>query len=347
MATNLDEAMTPGSSEQPVQKERGRWRRRIFRVLFVVSLLLNIILVGLLAERRKARFEEVFVEGNEAVQEKIVVIPVRGLIGAGLASQVDKMMKQLEEDPNVHGLVLRIDSPGGTVTATARAHHAMRRFIEHKREGSTAAFPVVASIEGIGASGAYYIATVADEIVVEPAALTGSIGVRLTLVNVSELAKRVGVEVRDVKTGPFKDSGSPFRPVRPEEEERFQELVQHYMQLFVDAVREGRGTRLREAMMDKITSGDVFVADEALQLGLADQVGYFEDAVARARELSGLEQVKVVELKKRWSIEDLFQLRFTRPMGAWSWLLPHEDPGVAVPQFYYLYGDFLPVAANR
>jgi protease-4 len=203
-----------------------------------------------------------------------------------LIARVREELQRAEDDDRVKAVVLRINSPGGTVTASDILYHEIMRFKERRK------VPVVASILDVGASGGYYVALAADRIVAHPTTVTGSIGVLMLTVNASGLLEKIGVSATYVKSGEFKDMGSPFRSIRPEEQALFQQLIDRFYGRFVGLVARSR--KMDEARVRSFADGRVYTADEALSLGLIDQVGYLEEAIAAARSAAGLSEAKVV-----------------------------------------------------
>ena len=186
----------------------------------------------------------------------------------------------------VRAVVLRINSPGGTVTASDILYHEVMRFKERRK------VPVVASILDVGASGGYYVALAADRILAHPTTVTGSIGVLMLTLNASGLLEKIGVSASYVKSGEFKDMGSPFRALRPEERALFQDLIDRFYARFVELVARSR--KLDEAKVRGFADGRIYTAGEALSLGLIDQIGYLEDAIAAAKGAAGLKDARVV-----------------------------------------------------
>jgi protease IV len=203
-----------------------------------------------------------------------------------LIARIREELQKAEDDDRVKAVVLRINSPGGTVTASDILYHEIMGFKERRK------VPVVASILDVGASGGYYVALAADRIVAHPTTVTGSIGVLMLTVNASGLLEKIGVSATYVKSGEFKDMGSPFRSIRPEEQALFQQLINRFYGRFVELVARSR--KMDEARVRSFADGRVYTADEALSLGLIDQVGYLEEAIAVARRAAGLTHAKVV-----------------------------------------------------
>jgi protease-4 len=231
-------------------------------------------------------------------RDKILLVDLAGVLAeepiftlearpqVSLLARVREELEKAAEDEQVRALVLRINSPGGTVTASDILYHEVTRFKAQRK------IPVVASILDVGASGGYYVALAADKIVAHPTTVTGSIGVLMLTVNSSGLLEKIGVSASYITSGPRKDMGSPFRALSPDERRIFQELIDGLYGRFVALVARER--RLPEPKVRAFADGRVYTASEALQLGLVDQIGYLEDAIALAREAAGVPTAKVV-----------------------------------------------------
>lgn len=244
--------------------------------------------------------QEFTLEGKAS--EKILLLPVRGVISdspeRGLVrtrpstvQEVVSHLRKAENDALVKAVVLQLNSPGGSVTASDVLYNEISRFKE--RTGR----PVVAMMMDVAASGAYYIALPADVIVAHPTTLTGSVGVIFIRPKVAGLMEKIGVGVEVSKSGLNKDSGSPFRATTPEEALIFQEMTDRLAKRFVDLVRKHRGPD--GAALSAVSSARVYLAEEALVLKLVDRIGYMPDAVAQARERAGLpEDAKLVVYRR-------------------------------------------------
>jgi protease-4 len=199
---------------------------------------------------------------------------------------VREELEKAAEDDRVKAVVLRINSPGGTVTASDILYHEIKRFKERRK------VPVVASILDVGASGGYYVALAADRIVAHPTTVTGSIGVLMLTVNSSGLLEKIGVSADYITSGPRKDMGSPFRALTPEERAIFQDVIDRLYGRFVGLVARER--RLDESRVRSFADGRIYTAPEALSLGLVDRIGYLEEAIALAKEAAATPEAKVV-----------------------------------------------------
>jgi protease-4 len=234
-----------------------------------------------------------------AAREKVLMIDVDGMISSALEtgifarekSVVARVFERLERaaaDPWVKAVILRLDTPGGEVTASDIVYHEVLRFKE--RTG----LPVVGLMMSVAASGGYYIASACDVIVAHPSTLTGSIGVISIFPSVEALMAKVGVKVNIIKSGPAKDSGSPFRDMTDDEKKLFQGIIDEYYEGFLAVVARGRKGKIQAADLRTIADGRVYTAPQALKLGLIDAIGYFDDAFGKARNLASLKSARLV-----------------------------------------------------
>ena len=234
-----------------------------------------------------------------AAREKVLMIDIDGTISSALEtgflarekSVVARVFERLERaaaDPLVKAVILRLDTPGGEVTASDIVYHEVLRFKE--RTGR----PVVGLMMSVAASGGYYIASACDVIVAHPSSLTGSIGVISIFPSLESLMSKVGVKVNVIKSGPSKDSGSPFREMTEEDRKLFQAIVDEYYEGFLEVVARGRKGKVPAADLRTIADGRIYTAPQALKLGLIDAIGYFDDAFGQAKDLASLKSAKLV-----------------------------------------------------
>jgi protease-4 len=203
-----------------------------------------------------------------------------------LLVRVREELKKATDDPKVKALVIRINTPGGTVTASDVIYRELRLF---KREKP---IPIVAVMMDVAASGGYYVALAADTIVAHPTSVTGSIGVIMLTFNAEGLMQKVGVAAQAVKSAERKDMGSPFRAMTPEERAIFQSVIDELYRQFVVKVAERR--QLPEATARTLGDGRVYTAEQALAHRLVDRVGYMPDAIDLARQAAGVDKARVV-----------------------------------------------------
>ena len=214
-----------------------------------------------------------------------------GLLGRSAPSMVSSLRESLqkaERDRDIAGVILRINSPGGTVTASDIIHHDISEFKKRTK------IPVQACIMSTGTSGGYYIAAAADRITAHPTAITGSIGVIMMKFNVEGLMGKIGVEEQTVKSGDKKDIMSPFRKATPEEVKLGQEIIDQLYGRFIDVVMARPGNTLSRDELKKVADGRIYTAGQALQAGLIDKTGYLDDVISEMRTSIGDDRAKVV-----------------------------------------------------
>ena len=247
---------------------------------------------------RPQALEEHVVEGEG--KAKILVVDVshvisdeerEGTLGIGkqesVVARVKEELRQAADDDRVKAVVLRINSPGGTVTASDTLYHMVREFAAKQQ------VPVIAQLMDLGTSGAYYAALAADDIVAQPTTVTGSIGVIMFGINLEGLLDKVGVKNQTLKAGAHKDIGSPLREMTPEERQILQGVLDDMRGRFVQLVRERRQHANADTFA-AVTDGRIVTAGQALQAGLIDRIGYLDDALALARKRAGLTAARVI-----------------------------------------------------
>jgi protease-4 len=269
-------------------------------------LLISLIFVGCTAPKIRLfpsqadPLKEFILEGQ--ADKKVLIIPVRGVISdvpregfvstrPSLLQEVVSQLRLAEKDKDVKAVLLKIDSPGGSVTASDILFNEIITF--KKRTGAK----VVVAMMGVAASGGYYISLPADFIMAHPTTLTGSVGVIFLRPRVTGLMDKIGVGVEVNKSGINKDMGSPYRPATAGEQEILQAMTDRLGVRFTDLVARYR--QLDPAVTAEIASARVYLAAKALELGLVDEIGYLDQAVARAKKLAGLpEDARVVVYRR-------------------------------------------------
>ena len=288
--------MPPMPYPPPPPPRRGGVGRAILMTMLalflLVSVLLNVALLGLGAGDASNIIQETTRTGK--ADQKIAVVPLKGIIDPNTAAQFDRFLTLAEKDKNVKALVVEIDSPGGTVTASDEIFDRIKRFKSKK------SVPVIVSMASLATSGGYYAACGADHIIAQPTTFTGNIGVLMPRYNFYKLMEKYGVEETTIVSSgaPFKNAGSSFRPETPEEKAYMQQLADAAFVKFKSVVKTGRGTNLKGSI-DEIANGKVYTAEEAKNLGLIDQVGYLHDAQDLARERANLGDPTVVAYEER------------------------------------------------
>ncbi len=233
-------------------------------------------------------------------KNKILLIDVSGVITeenkkslSGFSTEINPVARIKEElekasrDKRIKALLLRIDSPGGTVTACDIIHQEIMRF---KKKNN---IYVAASFMNIAASGGYYIATAADSITAHPTTITGSIGVIVTKFNIKGLMDKVGVQEESIKSGDKKDILSPFRGSTPEERKIVQDIIDSLYQKFLAVIEEGRKD-ISKDKLKRLADGRVFTARQALDARLIDGIGYLDDTIDMVKKQTGLEEARVI-----------------------------------------------------
>ncbi|MDI6793023.1 MAG: signal peptide peptidase SppA [bacterium] len=227
---------------------------------------------------------------------KIAVLDVEGtILDAGpIISQLHKY----KDDPSIAGIVIRINSPGGMAAAAQEIYQEIKKV---RQEGKR----VFASIESLGASGGYYIACGAETIFANPSTITGSIGVILPTSNYQELMNKLGIKFGAIKSGAYKDIGSPFKDMTAEEKVILQEFVDDVQAQFIEAVAEGR--KMEKSEVKKVADGRIFTGRQALSLGLVDRLGNLNDAISWTAKRVGIEgKPQIVREKKTFPFLELF-----------------------------------------
>jgi protease-4 len=255
--------------------------------------------------------------------DKIAIVELEGVILSPKTTV--QQLKKFGEDDSVKAIVLHINSPGGGVAASEEIYREVKRLRDNKKKR------IVASIETVGASGAYYVASGADKIYADNGSIVGSIGVISQWVNYGDLLKWAKMKDITMKTGEFKDTGSPTRDLTPAEQQYLQELLNNMLGQFVSAVAEGRKLKVEDVRA--IATGKVWTGQQALPMKLIDQVADFEDAVKDTAKSVGIkgEPTLVRPDKDRKTLGDLFFGDISEWIPTREKLLEHQA------QFYYLW----------
>jgi len=248
-------------------------------------------------------FEEVDAEpGHPSSGGKVAIIEVEGMLmdvrsggflqqGENPLSVFTQQLDQAEQDSSVKAVVLRVNSPGGTVTTSDAMYEMLMRFRQKSHK------PVVASVQEVAASGAYYVSCAADKIVAQPTSIVGSIGVIFETFNISGTMNKIGVSSVAIKSGPLKDMGSPFKPLTDEEKAVMQGMVDEYYARFVGVVTTNRTLR-GEGTQKIATDGRVFSGKRAQEIGLVDDLGLLTDALDTARKMANAPHAKAIMYKR-------------------------------------------------
>ncbi|MDR7417877.1 MAG: signal peptide peptidase SppA [Armatimonadota bacterium] len=260
--------------------------------------------------------------------EKIAIIKVIGPIsqevggffGVGASSrQVVALLDRAQNDAQVRGVILDMNTPGGGVTASSEIH---QKLLAVRRTGKT----VVTLMTEVAASGGYYIAAGTDHIVADPTTITGSIGVIVALANIQELSRKIGLRTIVFKSGEFKDMGSPDRPVSRQEAALFQGLVNEAYARFVDVVATGR--KMDRARVRQLADGRIYTGQQAQRLGLVDSLGHLPQAIEVAKKRARLDDPLIVEYGTEGLLRSLLGAT-SRQVRAWL-----GGPAALVPDLY-------------
>ena len=310
-------------------------------LLALLSAACSVISVDLSPRVRPLEEETVEGEGDA----KIVLTDVSGFLSdestSGLLTigtpparvpllvRIREELKKASADPKVKALVLRINTPGGTVTASDVIFRELELFKKEKN------IPVIAVMMDVAASGGYYVALAADTIIAHPTTVTGSIGVIMLTFNASSLLDKIGVASTPIKSGERKDMGSPFRALTPEERAIFQTVIDELHRQFVAKVVERRHIPLATAAA--LADGRIYTAEQALGHRLVDRVGYIPDALAEARRAAGVDEARVVVYKRPRDYRATYYARAETEAGALGNLSQLAGLAGAGPKFLYLW----------
>ena len=306
----------------------------VLALFFGGALALGMILGWAGPADMEGRPQERHFSHNSKAADKIAIISVEGAILEGRGF-VKRQIDRVRNDANVRAVVLRVDSPGGTVTGSDYLYHHLTELARQKR------IPIVVSMGSVAASGGYYVAMAVgprpDVIYAEPTTWTGSIGVMIPHYDASELLKKIGVRQDSVVVQPLKGMGTITRPMTQEERDVLVALVKESLERFKKVVQSGRPKFQKDLKaLEEVATGQVFSAEQAARNGLVDKIGFVEDAVDRAIELAGLtpDRVNVVEYRREFSLTGyLLDSRAKSPAIDVASLLD-----LTVPRAYYLYG---------
>ena len=277
-------------------------------ILFLLFLSAGCTCFSIPVMERERSLGETVVSGEG--KDKILLMDVSGVISSNekrgmfpfqkevsIVSRVREELKKAANDERIKGLVIKINSPGGMVTASDIINREINKFKEEKR------MPVIACIVDLAASGGYYIAVSADTIMAHPTSVTGSIGAIALKFNAQGLMEKIGIENETITAGDKKDFLSPLRPMTKEEREIIQEMLNNLHERFMNVVAKGRkDLSLEQVRM--LADGRVFVAEKALEEKLIDEIGYLDDAIDLVKKRAGIDKAKVIVYHRPYSYEN-------------------------------------------
>ncbi len=281
----------------------------IVGVLFALSIVVG--LINVIREKPKPKVVNIpeitsLIKPSKYSKKDVPVIYIKGTLEFGytdpsiFSTGVDKWVSQIREliDEDIKAVILKINSPGGTVAASQELYQAIR---DLRKSGKF----VIAVIEDVGASGGYYIASACNYIIARPGSITGSIGVISIVPNIKNLMTKVGISVKVVKSGKFKDMGSSFREMTPEEEQLVQNIINKAYQQFFNAVMTGRKGKITPAELKSIADGRTIIGEDAVKYGLIDELGGVEEAKRVIKEKFGFEPILKISSMER--LEDVIR----------------------------------------
>ncbi|MCF6157536.1 MAG: signal peptide peptidase SppA [wastewater metagenome] len=251
--------------------------------------------------------------------------------GQGMVSRVREELRKAAKDEYMKAVVLRINSPGGEVTASDAIYHEIEQFKKNTGIG------VIACITDLGASGGYYVAVSADKIVAHPTAVTGSIGVIMLNVSVEGLLQKIGIKDTTITTAEHKDMGSPLKTISEEEREIFLSVLNAMHERFVTIISNNRRGLEREKIVS-LADGRIYIAEQALENGLVDMIGYLDDAIILAKKEAGIKEARVVIYHRPGVYKSTIHSRLANP-GAVNFINIDLKSFVrtGTPSFMYLW----------
>jgi protease IV len=317
--------------------------RRLIALLLTAVALGGCSVVSVDFTPRIRPLEEETVEGHGAA--KILLTDISGFIsdeppssGLGLGPSTPRVpllvrlreeLKKAAEDKDVRALVVRLNTPGGTVTASDIIYRELMLFRERTK------VPVIAMMMDVAASGGYYIALAADTIVAHPTTVTGSIGTILVTANVEGLMQKVGVAATTIKSAEHKDMGSPFRAMTPDERKIFQSVIDELQRQFVAKVVERRRLPGDDARL--LADGRIYTAPQALGHRLVDSIGYVPDAIDAAKRAAGVTEAKVIVYKRPREYRATYYAQARTEAGALDAVAQFAASAGVGPKFLYLW----------
>lgn len=309
---NIPDFSMPVYDPSGQKKKKGSGWKIFWGIVITLSLLANgVMLLGIIGMAAMSSMlpssvssssvqdnlqENVLVSG--AKHKKIAVININGVIDDPMSQWVRKQIKRCDNDPSVRGLIVRINSPGGMVSSSDQIHYAISQFKNSSNK------PVLCFMQGIAASGGYYSAVACDEIMAEPTVITGSIGVIMNfMVLKGLLEEKLGIDPVTIKSGRRKDWPSMYNDATDEQKDYLNEkIIQPAYNRFVNLIVEGRKDVLNEQQIRELADGSIFSALEAKDKKLIDEIGYFDEAVARVQQMANISGAQVVEYQEVFSV---------------------------------------------
>jgi protease-4 len=286
--------------------------------------------------------KEIVLEGTG--EEKVLVLSIDGTISdqpkekllrsrPGMVQEFVSHLKLAEKDPKIKAVLLKVNSPGGPVTASDILYHEISSFKE--RTG----VKLVVSMMNVAASGGYYLSLPADWIMAHPTTVTGSVGVIFMRPGISGFMKKYGFDMNVSKSGESKDMGSPFKGSTKADEAIFQALTDQMADRFYSLVQKHR--KITPEQMQQVASARIFLAPEAKEIGLVDEIGYLKDAIAKSKSMAGLSaDAKVITFRRYESKDDnIYNPAMQGGGGGPNTVIPNLAQWAGMPEagFYYMW----------
>ena len=291
--------------------------------------------------------EEVVLSGEG--RDKVLLVEISGVLTSAkpgglldrffdrlsLPARFKEELAKAEDDEDVKAIVLRINTPGGTVTASDILYHEIKELKKPRK------IPVIASIMDLGTSGGYYVAMAADRVVAHPSSVTGSLGVIMLTLNASGLMEKIGVRANAVTSGPHKDMGSPFRGMTEQDRAIFQGVIDNFYDRFLRVIEQGR-PNLKPETIRQLADGRIYSATQAKDHGLVDVIGYLDDALELAKKEAGIEEAQVVMYQRSGGYHPNIYAQGPGGLALTDWAFPKLDPvslllAGGTPAFMYLW----------
>ncbi len=256
-----------------------------------------------------------FSDGILESDNQIAIVEIQGMITGSRVTV--RQLRDFQHNPKVKGIILRINSPGGGVGPSQEIYNAVTRIREEGRK------KIFASLGSVAASGGYYIASAADTIFANPGTLTGSIGVIMAFSNIQDLIEKIGIRPEVIKSGAFKDVGSPVRPISSEERKLLQNLVDDVHQQFVEDVAKGRNLPIQD--VQRLADGRVYTGRQAYELKMVDHLGGLQDAIDLLATQAGIEGTpQIVQEEEKmpfldWLLQSSFKKNLTETLSPYSY----------------------------
>ncbi len=265
------------------------------RVLIILGVIVGLFILVLILRS---------IGSGTSIGQKVAVVDITGIITKSDATI--KLIHSYRDDPSIKAIVVRIDTPGGSVAPVQEIHSELQKIDK----------PIVASMGGTAASGGYYVACAADTIMANPGTLTGSIGVIMQFTRLKGLYDKIGLEHQVIKSGEFKDTGSPFRQLTEKEQAVLQATVDDVYNQFVDTIFEARKSHLSRPEILELADGRIFSGQQALNSKLLDRLGNLPEAIKHAAELADIDgKPKVIRKEKKQSLlEQLLGVKQPPPL---------------------------------